>query len=183
MIDSGTTEERRSWPTATLPFRERLALKVGTRVLLTVNPRGWGMENLYNGSLGTVVSLGIGSALVRFDCGVTRTIRPHTVEKTKNDKVVATRSQLPLLVAFAISIHRAQGATLDLVTIRLSRAFAAGQAYVALSRARKINHIVLSGLTLGALNHVDRPSLEFYQESVRRAAERRDAKRASKRSA
>ena len=178
VVHTGPIEERKCWATATMPFRMSLTLKVGARVLLTVNPRGWGMENLHNGSTGTVVSLGVGSALVRFDCGVTRTIRPHTVEKIRNEKVVATRTQLPLLVAFAISIHRAQGATLDLVSINLARAFAAGQAYVALSRARKINHIVLSGLTLRALNHVDRPSLEFYQESVRRAA-----KRASKRSA
>ncbi len=178
VVHTGPMEERKLWATATMPFRMSLTLKVGARVLLTVNPHGWGMENLHNGSTGTVVSLGVGSALVRFDCGVTRTIRPHTVEKIRNEKVVATRSQLPLLVAFAISIHRAQGATLDLVSINLSRAFAAGQAYVALSRARKINHIVLSGLTLRALNHVDRASLAFYQESVKRAA-----KRSAKRSA
>ena len=181
VIHTGSKDECKLWPTTVMPFRMMLSLKVGARVLLTVNPHGWGMEGLHNGSTGTVVSLGVGSALVAFDCGVTRTIRPHTVERRKDDKVVATRSQLPLLVAFAISVHRAQGATLDLVSINLARAFAAGQAYVALSRARKINHIALSGLRLSALNHVDREALSFYQAAVARAARRRDAPRAARR--
>ena len=169
IVRTGSEQEHRTWSSTAMPFPPVLRLKVGARVLLTVNLRAQG---LHNGSTGTVVSLADESAVVAFDCGVCTRIVRHKVEKAKDEAVLATRAQLPLLVAFAISIHRAQGATLDSVVIDLKRAFAAGQVYVALSRARRIDHIVLSGLTLRALNHIDADALQFYQKSTARAARR-----------
>jgi len=180
-------QDEAMWPWTGMPFLNRLTVKVGARVLLTVNLRGSGLEGLHNGSTGVVVSCGIASVEVAFDCGITTRIGPHKMERVVNNKVVASRLQLPLLVAFAISIHRAQGATLDLVSVNLQREFAAGQAYVALSRAREISDMAITGLTLPKLNHIDREALKFYESAKRKGAhlvkKRRAAKQARARAA
>jgi ATP-dependent exoDNAse (exonuclease V) alpha subunit len=64
---------------------------------------------------------------------------------------LATIKQIPLKLAWAITIHKSQGMTLDKVTIDLTNAFTSGQGYVALSRVRSINDISLIGLNKIAL--------------------------------
>src|SRR4051812_777316 len=135
-----------------LPVPERLELRVGARVMAMKNdPEGrW-----YNGSLGTVMGLGEGGVSVRFD----RSGDEHLVSGAEWTKVrqewnddsqsienrpVGAYRQIPLIPAWAITIHKAQGLTLDDVRLDLgSGAFAPGQVYVALSRVR-----TLAGLSL-----------------------------------
>ncbi|GAB5572377.1 ATP-dependent DNA helicase PIF1 isoform X1 [Prionailurus iriomotensis] len=121
------------------PVSQILQLKLGAQVMLVKNlavSRG-----LVNGARGVVVGFeteGRGLPQVRFLCGVTEVIHADrwTVQATGGQ--LLSRQQLPLQLAWAISIHKSQGMTLDCVEISLGRVFASGQAYVALSRARSL---------------------------------------------
>ena len=135
-----------------LPVPEHLELRVGARVMAMKNdPEGrW-----YNGSLGTVKSIDEGGVFVRFDRSgneylVSRAewtkVRQEWNEESQSieNRQVGAYRQLPLIPAWAITIHKAQGLTLDDVRLDLgSGAFAPGQVYVALSRVR-----TLAGLSL-----------------------------------
>ncbi|XP_037689640.1 ATP-dependent DNA helicase PIF1 [Choloepus didactylus] len=124
---------------AQCPASRLLQLKLGAQVMLVKNlavSRG-----LVNGARGVVVGFaaeGRGLPQVRFLCGVTEVIRADrwTVQVTGGQ--LLSRQQLPLQLAWAISIHKSQGMSLDCVEISLGRVFASGQAYVALSRARSL---------------------------------------------
>jgi ATP-dependent DNA helicase PIF1 len=128
-----------------LPVPEHLELAVGARVMAVRNdPQG----RFVNGSLGTVTRLGSDGAFVLFDRRPHEyLVAPATWEKVRqqwNDakgrienEVVGTYRQIPLIHAWAVTIHKAQGLTLDDVRVDLGAgAFAAGQVYVALSRVR-----------------------------------------------
>ncbi|XP_036295054.1 ATP-dependent DNA helicase PIF1 [Pipistrellus kuhlii] len=124
---------------AQCPVGKLLQLKLGAQVMLVKNlavSRG-----LVNGARGVVVGFeteGRGLPQVHFLCGVTEVIRAErwTVQTTGGR--LLSRQQLPLQLAWAMSIHKSQGMTLDCVEISLGRVFASGQAYVALSRARSL---------------------------------------------
>lgn len=148
-----------------------LPLKIGARVMLKANLAEYPW--VHNGSCGVVLSLASDSVLVKFDVGRTLTIRKTTHEFKKDDRVVGVRTEMPLLLAWAVSIHRAQGATLDRVVADLSACFAKGQAYVALSRVREIQHLELRGeLKLSKLNNVDKKALGWYEECKKRSERR-----------
>ncbi|XP_041805675.1 ATP-dependent DNA helicase PIF1 [Chelmon rostratus] len=121
------------------PVSRLIQLKVGAQVMLTKNldvARG-----LVNGARGVVVAFESGKhglPRVRFLCGVTETLKPERWVFKSGGGIHLSRQQLPLKLAWAISIHKSQGMTLDCVEISLARVFESGQAYVALSRARSL---------------------------------------------
>ncbi|XP_057578940.1 ATP-dependent DNA helicase PIF1 isoform X2 [Hippopotamus amphibius kiboko] len=124
---------------AQCPVSQLLQLKLGAQVMLVKNVAV--SRGLVNGARGVVVGFeaeGRGLPQVRFLCGVTEVIRADrwTVQTTGGQ--LLSRQQLPLQLAWAISIHKSQGMSLDCVEISLGRVFASGQAYVALSRARSL---------------------------------------------
>ncbi|KAF1565779.1 ATP-dependent DNA helicase PIF1, partial [Eudyptes schlegeli] len=124
---------------AQCPVGGRVELKLGAQVMLTKNLDV--SQGLVNGARGVVVGFESeqkGLPKVRFLCGVTQVIKMEKWVFKGPSGVHLSRQQLPLKLAWAISIHKSQGMSLDCVEISLSRVFESGQAYVALSRARSL---------------------------------------------
>ncbi len=126
----------------------QLALKRGAQVMVVANLDV--AHQVVNGSQGTVVDFVDGRPLVRFTDGHTRLIEPH---QWRSDVIpcVALR-QLPLIHAWAITIHKAQGISLDMAQIDAGRSnFECGQIYVALSRVRSLDGLYLTDLDPGKI--------------------------------
>ncbi|NXR97722.1 PIF1 helicase, partial [Oxylabes madagascariensis] len=124
---------------AQCPVGGRVELKLGAQVMLAKNLDV--SQGLVNGARGVVVGFESeqkGLPKVRFLCGVTQLIKMEKWIIKGASGVHLSRQQLPLKLAWAISIHKSQGMSLDCVEISLSRVFESGQAYVALSRARSL---------------------------------------------
>lgn len=123
-----------------VPAPGRLELKIGAQVMLLKNVNV--ANGLVNGARGIVVSFHpSGTPIVRF-----RNKREYTAKQEKwviktPLGGILTRKQIPLKLAWAFSIHKSQGLTLDCVEMSLSKVFEAGQAYVALSRAQSLKCI------------------------------------------
>ncbi|MDY6380305.1 MAG: AAA family ATPase [Bacteroidales bacterium] len=143
---------KKDFPPNIYPTEEILTLKIGARVMFVRNddqkPR-----RFYNGKIGVITDIDDGKIFVRCDNGdievnrmVWDNIRYREDEKTGKieEEVLGSFVQYPLRLAWAVTIHKSQGLTFDKVIIDAARAFAAGQVYVALSRCRTLEGIVLS---------------------------------------
>jgi ATP-dependent DNA helicase PIF1 len=127
-----------------------LRLKIGAQVMCIKNAPD---RRYANGSLGSVIAFEDGTdyPVVQLLNGREVAMRPESWELMDGDKRRAQISQLPLRLAWAITVHKSQGMTLDAAQIDLSRAFVEGMGYVALSRVRSLKHLILDGLNGMAL--------------------------------
>lgn len=94
--------------------------------------------------------------VVKFTNGEILVVTPadFTINNGDGETVRAKRLQLPLILAWALSVHKSQGQTLDRVRVDLRRTFEKGQAYVALSRATNMEHLqVLNFLPEKYISH------------------------------
>jgi len=151
------------------PYEATLRLKVGAQVMLLAQQyeeRGDKKEpiqGLVNGSRGVVTEFTLcDNPVVKFMNGRTVIIGEHTWSSDETETAVR-RKQLPLRLAYALTIHKAQGASLDSALIDVGSAtFEYGQAYVALSRVRSLDALYIHDIEKGAFR-VHPAVKEFYQ--------------------
>lgn len=138
------------FPEHAYPAEEELQLKPGAQVMFIRNDSEC---NYYNGKLGRVEKISNGVVTVIDQEGKSMDVTPvewpnaqYELDEESGEicqNVVGTFRQIPLRVAWAITIHKSQGLTFDNVIIDAGAAFAFGQVYVALSRCRSLEGIVM----------------------------------------
>lgn len=122
-----------------VPAPGKLILKIGAQVMLLKNINI--SDGLVNGARGIVVKYKDGLPIIKFKSNKEYEAKHEKwIIKTPGGNIV-TRKQIPLRLAWAFSIHKSQGLTLDCVEMSLSKVFEAGQAYVALSRAMSLDSL------------------------------------------
>lgn len=162
---------------ARLPAPEELALKVGAQVMFVKNDSE---GRWVNGTIGIVEALGDEVVTVRVG-EESHEVKPEKWQtigyefQEEQDKIVektlGTYTQFPLTLAWAITIHKSQGKTLERVIIDLGTgAFAAGQLYVALSRCRSLEGIALKQPVTPADIRCDAEVVEFMRGGSARIA-------------
>ena len=137
-------------PDLELPCPQKLRLYVGMRIMTIVNDRKY-----HNGSIGTILQLKPNSIVVFFDNNVTATV----CRKQFTLPSGSVYEQLPVVLAYAFTVHKCQGCTFDSVMI-VPGFFAAGQLYTALSRCRSIDGICIDG-------HITKEDLLIDTEALR----------------
>ena len=152
---------------------ENLFLKNGARVMMVKN----NFEDKYaNGTLGTVLECDEYGITVETLNGRTIVIKPATWKIEEDGKTKAEITQYPLRLAWAITVHKSQGMSLDSAEVDLTQAFEKGMGYVALSRVRTLEGLSLKGLNATALA-VDPEVLELDREFRARSDEHASALR------
>ena len=160
---------------------ENLVIKLGALVMAVKNSP----QKLYaNGSIGTVVDFEplTEYPVVEFRDGRRVTMVPDVWELRDGERKRASISQVPLRLAWAITVHKSQGMTLDAAKIDLRKAFVEGMGYVALSRVRDLGNLYLYGINRRALEvspdalaidevlrQASRESVERYRDVVLRS--------------
>ena len=142
-----------TFPESSYPAEEKLVLKKGCQVMFLKNDSQG--SRYYNGKLGIVSAVDAESICVRgIDDGEEIEVEPdvwtnarYVIDKeTKEirEEIEGEFRQYPLRLAWAITVHKSQGLTFDRAVLDVNAAFAAGQVYVALSRCRSLEGLVLT---------------------------------------
>jgi hypothetical protein len=165
---------RDDFPESMYPVLARIELKVGAQIMFTRNDSEEGAY--FNGKLATVISISGNEITVAF----TDTHKHYVLRKTvwENKKyrvnpdtkeleedVAGTFEQYPVKLAWAITVHKSQGLTFDRAIIDVGQAFADGQVYVALSRLRSIDGLILRTKVDPAIVSADKQIVSFDQQN------------------
>lgn len=141
------------FPEKIYPLDPNLQLKVGAQVMFVKNDLSFD-KNYFNGKMGVIKSLSSQEIMVHFpeeDKTIEvekyewQNIRYKVDEMTQEieEEVLGTFVQYPIKLAWAITVHKSQGLTFDKAALDVSQVFLPGQAYVALSRLRSLNGLIL----------------------------------------
>lgn len=173
-----TAVQEGDFPEQAFPTDAVLELKLGAQVMFVRNDMS-AEKRYFNGKIGTVT--GMAAEAIEVRCpgeadpirvvqstweNIEYQVDPKTAEITQ--KIIGTFSQFPLRTAWAITIHKSQGLTFDKAIIDAEDAFAYGQVYVALSRCRTLDGIVLSTPLRRAAVRIDRSVARFVTEASAR---------------
>ena len=140
---------------------EKLSLTKGCQVMLLYNLDI--ANGLVNGSRGIVIDFMNDKPIVKFINGEERVIDYHIWEVEDNNVKLGTVEQIPLKLGYAFSIHKSQGATLDLVELDLQHIFTHGMGYVALSRVRSLDALSVKSINWSRFTTHPK-ALEFYEK-------------------
>jgi hypothetical protein len=143
----------REFPESMFPLPPILELKEGARVMFIKNDSS-GNGSYYNGKLATVIHLAPDEVKVQLDDSADHYVlkkelwenkryQLHAETKELEEEVIGTFSQYPIKLAWAVTVHKSQGLTFDKAIVDVGQAFAPGQVYVALSRLRSLEGLIL----------------------------------------
>ena len=146
-------ETKGIFPENTYPTKETLELKVGAQVMFVKNDPS-AAKAFFNGKIGKVVSIDKEKEMVEVQCADERlTVTKLEWQNTEyainaenqniEEKEIGSFKQIPLRLAWAVTIHKSQGLTFDKLIVDAGQAFAHGQVYVALSRCTSLEGLVL----------------------------------------
>jgi hypothetical protein len=144
---------RGTFPENTYPTKEELVLKVGAQVMFVKNDPN-PEKAFYNGKIGRLVGYNDDEGTVTVESEGERIVVPkltwqnmeYAINAENQDieeKEIGSFTQIPLRLAWAVTIHKSQGLTFDKVIVDAGQAFAHGQVYVALSRCTSLEGLVL----------------------------------------
>lgn len=145
---------------------KNLDLKVGAQVMLLKNDLDKGLSN---GSIGKVVAMGMASVDVDFD-GIVSTVQKDewkieestiSISGKVSTRILASRTQVPLRLAWANTFFKLQGLTVDKITLDMSNCFSGGMAYTGLSRAKTLGGLYIMNFSPSSIKVDPRP-LSFY---------------------
>nr|WP_294782770.1 helix-turn-helix domain-containing protein [uncultured Flavobacterium sp.] len=141
------------FPEKIFPVEEELKLKVGAQIMFVKNDLSF-EKRYFNGKMGVIKSLSDEEIFVHFpEENMTlevekyewKNIRYKVNEQTKDieEEILGTFAHYPIKLAWAITVHKSQGLTFDKAALDVSQVFLPGQAYVALSRLRSLEGLIL----------------------------------------
>ena len=141
-----------------LSIPAKVSLKVGARVLVMANNKKLGLTK---GMFGKVVSIsGNQTVLLKLSSGGSKIVPRQDFHVEYNGEILATRNQLPLILAWGITIHKSQGLEFNEVIVDLSSCFQDGQGYTALSRVKSLDGLTLLGLNRNSIRASEK-ALEY----------------------
>jgi ATP-dependent exoDNAse (exonuclease V) alpha subunit len=128
---------------------------------------------LVNGSRGIVTKIEDKKVFVKFLDETELCIEPLILEIEEKGKIVAKRTQYPIMLCWSMTVHKAQGQTCDYLEMDLKDVFAEGQAYVALSRGVSLDNMIVRNMSKRCVKTNDNV-LNFYNKLERGNKKRKE---------